>query len=143
MLIEFTLPALPDMKNLSGNARRRLHWQAQQKATLNDKARWYALLEPQARALLSEFPDAFPIEHVDIFLRVQFPDKRARDHDNVSAALKPLLDVLCSARGKADGTWRLGLIEDDSNKCVRDKTLKLLSGSEPETYVAIMDNGRE
>lgn len=98
-MIEFTLP-FPSTK-LNPNQSKGMHWAATSK--LRKDARQFAFV--QARHVCcgqALFGDAG-----DVALTVTFvmPDRRARDRDNLLAALKPSLDGVAEAIGVNDSRF--------------------------------------
>ena len=93
-----TLPWPP--KSLSPNAR--LHWAA----TSKSKAAYrYACRMLAKQAGISMPADARPL----VSLLFVPPDRRARDRDNMLAAMKAGLDGLADAMGCDDSRWRLAI----------------------------------
>ena len=115
---------LPDHKHLGANARRRGHWQAQRHHTAAEKVFWYEAFEPQVLMAIREAgAKTFPWKHVAISVQLTWPTRQRRDYDNVWAALKPMIDVLCIASKVTDNSLRLGVIEDDYWPLVQYATL--------------------
>lgn len=120
-MILLVVPQLPPA-DLSANARRRLHPLAARGRIADAKKEWYGLLlaafqnrEPGMGAGIAELP----WERVRITYKITWPTQRMLDYDNLlGGGLKVIADLLQAPQNKADRSYRLGLIKDDSPKCV-------------------------
>lgn len=103
----FELP-WPD-RRLSPNARE--HWSVTAKHKRAFRARCRAIGESVGVGMLAGSENAVAV-HLTFFP----PDKRARDWDNMLAAMKAGLDGLADAMGVDDSKWKLGFEVSDPVK---------------------------
>lgn len=113
--LTITVPFPPDMR-LSDNAQRRLHWG--KRATIIREAREefrYAVLEDRS---IGPGIVGWPMftGEITVSWRVMFGDKRHRDYENVVAALKVYLDILCPDAAHTGG---LGIIQNDHSGIIK------------------------
>jgi erythromycin esterase-like protein len=98
-VIEFTIP-FPSAK-LNPNQSKGMHWAATSK--LRKDARQFAFMQARqvccGKALFGDSGD------VAISVTFVMPDRRARDRDNLLAALKPSLDGVAEAIGVNDSRF--------------------------------------
>lgn len=100
-MISFSLP-WPSAK-LNPNRCKGLHWAATSK--LRKDARDFA--QRQARYTVSQYtlPDSYKAGEIPLTIVFIQPDRRARDRDNLLAALKPSLDGVADAMGVNDSQF--------------------------------------
>lgn len=131
---------LPDMQ-LAPNRRDRLHYQARARFVREANLLWYGLIVEHLsgrrdlaafqrylrgeQGSPSEWPyaGAQPLEKARLTWEIWWPKGPWPDKDNLSSALKVVLDTLCVATKRAPNAWRLGLIVDDSPKHLVETTL--------------------
>lgn len=92
-------------KNLTPNAKRRLHWSKYQPHT--KRARNDAFL--LTKGWIARHPDARVDPDNSLALRVSFypPDRRRRDHDGMIGTIKAAMDGISSALGVDDNQFRI------------------------------------
>lgn len=93
----------PDAK-LNPNRSKGMHWGGTAKLRANAKTDAYFLT---TQALMNDRSKQFHIQNHGCSLTITFvqPDRRARDRDNLLAALKPSLDGVASAMGIDDSMF--------------------------------------
>ena len=130
------VPFLPNMQ-LSTNARRRLNHWAIHKLTSLEQERWYNATYPTINNDWEYV--GCPLRRATIGFTLTFPAKAKQpDYDNCWSALKPCIDVLCAPQSKIDSAWRLGVIQDDSPKClVAAPSLRYQRGEKAQTEIRI------
>jgi Holliday junction resolvase RusA-like endonuclease len=105
---------VPETPNPQLLPNRRLHWAAKGRAVKEERELWYALM----RECIHNEQEGLPLQKVKISFELTYPDRRHRDTDNLLAALKPCIDTMCAPKHRADTSYRLGIIQDDSPDCM-------------------------
>lgn len=92
-------------KNLTPNAKRRLHWSKYQPHTKRARNDAYLL----TKGWLAGHPDVRIDPDKPLALRVSFfpPDRRRRDRDNVEGSMKAYFDGIAWALGIDDNLFRI------------------------------------
>ena len=127
---------LPDMQ-LATNRRDRLHYQARARLVREANLLWYGLIVAHLgrRRDLAPFKWPYagsePLEKAKLTWEIWWPKGPWPDKDNLSSALKVVLDTLCVATRRAPNAWRLGLIVDDSPRHLIETTLLYHPGEGP------------
>ena len=98
-MIQIVLP-FPD-SNLIPNRARREHWhvKAEYAKTARGTAKYEAYNAANSHGTLPQFK---PQERIPLRMEFHPPDLRARDLDNLLAAMKPSIDGVCDALGIND-----------------------------------------
>ena len=109
--LTIVVPFSPDMQLSDNRQRRRTHW-ARAKVILDAR-------EAFRNEALDSLGRSRPYfrEKVTVSWRVMFGDKRHRDYENVVAALKPWLDVMCPDSDTHPGG--LCIIQDDHSGIIK------------------------
>jgi hypothetical protein len=127
---------LPDMQ-LATNRRDRLHYQARARFVRAANLLWYGLIVEHlsGRRDLAAFQWPYagsdPLGVARLTWEIWWPKGPWPDKDNLSSALKVVLDTLCVATKRAPNAWRLGLIVDDSPRHLIETTLLYHPGEGP------------
>jgi hypothetical protein len=109
-MVYLTIPELPPAA-LSANARRRQTPWKTQRLTKDAKELWYWLMYGALQELEPALPiprEDWPFTQARLSYFITWPTRRMLDWDNCYTALKVVTDAIVS----------LGIIEDDSPKCL-------------------------
>ena len=128
--------------NLSANARRRMHPMLTRELVQEASAEWYELL---VTALWEQYgtshiPES-PWEKVRINYTITWPNRRWLDYDNLQGGgLKVIADLLQGPQNRFDKNYRLGIIKDDSPKCLVEapRLVYAYEKNKPSTSIEII-----